>query len=79
MFNAHTPIEVFCSYAPEDESSFQQLQKHLRVLTRQERIVLWHYRQITPGSDWAQVIDTQVYHPFAHQPGFHGLGLLLRG
>jgi hypothetical protein len=40
MSNTHTPIDVFCSYVPEDESSFQQLQKHLRVLTRQERIRL---------------------------------------
>ncbi len=60
MSNAHTPIEVFCSYAPEDESSFQQLQKHLRVLTREEHIVLWHHRRISPGIDWAQAIDTQV-------------------
>jgi tetratricopeptide (TPR) repeat protein len=60
MSDAHAPIEVFCSYAPEDESSFQQLQKHLRVLTRQERIVLWHHRRITPGTDWSQAVDTQV-------------------
>jgi hypothetical protein len=40
MSNTHTPIDVFCSYAPEDESSFQQLQKHLGVLTHQERIRL---------------------------------------
>jgi tetratricopeptide (TPR) repeat protein len=60
MSNTHTPIDVFCSYAPEDESSFQQLQKHLGVLTHQEHIVLWHHRRITPGSDWAQAIDAQV-------------------
>jgi hypothetical protein len=51
MSNDLAPIEVFCSYAPEDESFFQQLQKHLSLLTRQEGIVLWHRRQITPGTD----------------------------
>ena len=60
MSNTHTPLEVFCSYAPEDESFFQQLQKHLGVLTRQRRIVLWHHRRVTPGTDWAQAIDNQV-------------------
>src|SRR5579859_172660 len=53
-------IEVFCSYAPEDESFFQQLQKHLRMLTYQERIMLWHRRQVSPGTDWAQALDTQI-------------------
>ena len=54
------PLEVFCSYAPEDESSFQQLQKHCVCSLARSDIVLWHHRRISPGIDWAQAIDGQV-------------------
>ena len=33
------PVEIFCSYAHEDEAWQQKLKKHLSVLQRQGRIV----------------------------------------
>ena len=60
MSDAHVPLEVFCSYAPEDEAYFQQLQKHLSLLMHQQRVALWHHRCITPGIDWTQTIDVQM-------------------
>ncbi len=60
MSNAHTPIEVFYSYAHEDESHIQRLHIHLTMLRRQGLISTWHDRKIIPGTDWAQTIDTDL-------------------
>ena len=60
MSTAPTPIEVFCSYAHEDEPLLKQLETHLSLLKRQGLISLWHDRQIVPGMDWAQTIDVHV-------------------
>ncbi len=55
-----TPIEVFFSYAAEDEALCNELEKHLSVLQRQGVITLWHDRRIVPGADWLQEIDTHL-------------------
>ena len=60
MSNAYTPIEVFYSYAHEDESHLQRLCTHLTMLRRQGLISTWHERKIVPGTDWAQTIDTHL-------------------
>ena len=57
MPGSSVPIEIFCSYAHEDEPLQQELKKHLSALQRQGRISLWHDRLIAPGTDWAQAID----------------------
>jgi internalin A len=49
-------VEVFCSYAQEDELFRQQLEVHLKVLEQQGLILLWHDRQILPGLN---VIETR--------------------
>src|SRR2546421_6694101 len=54
------PIEIFCSYAHEDEVWLRRLEKHLILLKRQGLISLWHDRLISPGTDWTQAIDTQL-------------------
>src|SRR6266436_648369 len=60
MVETSTPIEIFCSYAHEDESWLRKLETHLSLLKRQGLISLWHARLITPGTDWAHAIDTHL-------------------
>jgi tetratricopeptide (TPR) repeat protein len=46
------PVEVFYSYAHEDEPLQKQLVKHLANLKRQGIITNWYDRDITAGSEW---------------------------
>jgi tetratricopeptide (TPR) repeat protein len=47
-------LEVFYSYAPEDEGFQRELAKHLTLLQRQGQIAGWHHRDISAGTDWAK-------------------------
>lgn len=61
MFISSTaPIEVFFSYAHEDEELKDELVKHLSFLKRQGVITAWHDREITAGTEWADEIDTHL-------------------
>jgi tetratricopeptide (TPR) repeat protein len=60
MIAAPTPVEIFCSYAHEDEGWRDKLERHLSVLQRQGLISLWHDRLIVPGTNWAKAIDTHL-------------------
>lgn len=55
-----TPIEVFFSYAHEDEALRDEVAKHLKLLERQEVIKGWHDRKIGPGSRWKGAIDEHL-------------------
>jgi hypothetical protein len=55
-----TKIEVFCSYAHEDEGWRIQLEKHLSSLKREKLITSWHDRKIVPGTEWAHEINTHL-------------------
>ena len=55
-----TKIEVFCSYAHEDEDWRIQLEKHLSSLKREKLITSWHDRKIVPGTDWAYEITMHL-------------------
>ncbi len=55
-----TPVEVFCSYAHEDEAWRQKLETHLSLLKRQGLVSLWHDRLIRPGTDWTKAIDANL-------------------
>jgi len=57
---SHLAVEVFCSYAQEDEQYLRQLEAHLSVLKRQGLISLWHDRQILPGANWVDAIDEHL-------------------
>jgi tetratricopeptide (TPR) repeat protein len=57
--SAH-PVEVFYSYAHEDATLRNELEKHLSILHRQGIISSWHDRQIEPGTDWAKDINTHL-------------------
>src|SRR6266436_6409019 len=55
------PINIFFSYAHEDEASLNKLQKHLRPLYREGLIdLMWHDRNISAGTEWEQEIDTYL-------------------
>jgi len=60
MTEGQTPVEIFCSYAHEDETWLRKLEIHLSLLKRQGLISLWHDRFISPSTNWAQEIDTHL-------------------
>lgn len=54
------PLNVFLSYAHEDEPHRETLGKHLSTLEREGLIRIWHDRQITGGREWAGLIDDKL-------------------
>ncbi|MBD2449111.1 toll/interleukin-1 receptor domain-containing protein [Nostoc sp. FACHB-152] len=53
-------IDVFYSYAHEDEKLRLQLEKHLSSLKREGVITDWCDRKIGPGKEWQNEIDTRL-------------------
>ncbi len=53
-------IEVFFSYAHEDEHLRNELAKHLKLLERQGVISAWYDREITAGTEWKDQIDEHL-------------------
>jgi len=53
-------IEVFYSYAHEDEELVKELRKHLSILKRQGVIREWYDREITAGTDWKGQLDQHL-------------------
>ena len=63
MANSDQPaIQVFFSYAHEDEPFRDKLAKHLTLLERQYVISAWHDREIAAGKEWKQEILEQLNH-----------------
>ncbi|MDF5707062.1 MAG: toll/interleukin-1 receptor domain-containing protein [Nostoc sp. S4] len=56
----HQVIEVFYSYAHEDEKLRDKLEKHLTLLKREGVITGWHDRKIGAGKEWQNEIDTHL-------------------
>lgn len=54
------PIEVFYSYAHEDERLRNELEKQLALLKRQGVIAGWSDRAIGAGREWAGEIDKHL-------------------
>lgn len=54
------PIEVFFSYAHEDENLRTELVKHLTILKRDGVIKAWSDREISAGTEWEGEIDTHL-------------------
>src|SRR5947209_4757413 len=60
---ADTPkqeIKLFYCYAREDKSLRDELEKHLSWLKRRYQLKNWHDREILPGEEWEQAIDTHL-------------------
>lgn len=58
--NLFVPIEVFYSYAHEDEGLRRELEKHLVLLTREKLVRSWHDRKILAGKVLASEIDNHL-------------------
>lgn len=56
------PIDVFFSYAHEDEALMNDVRRQLVVFDRQDIIRKWHDRQISPGTEWRGQIDSRLQH-----------------
>lgn len=54
------PVEVFFSYAHEDEPLKERLRKHLSPLEKAGLIRKWHDRMISAGQEWAGEIDAHL-------------------
>ncbi|HEY5004534.1 MAG TPA: toll/interleukin-1 receptor domain-containing protein, partial [Ktedonobacteraceae bacterium] len=53
-------VQVFYSYAHEDETLLRKLDSHLSSLKREEKIASWYDRDIRAGSDWERAIDERI-------------------
>ncbi len=53
-------LEVFFSYSHIDDKLREQLEMHLALLKRQQRIRAWSDRRITAGDEWAGEIDANL-------------------
>lgn len=53
-------IEVFFSYAQEDEKLRDKLEEHLSLLKREGVITGWHNRKIEAGKEWNNEIDIHL-------------------
>jgi predicted alpha/beta hydrolase family esterase len=54
------PIEVFFSFAHQDEKLRDELEKHLSILKRQGIITAWHHRKVGAGKEYQNEIDTHL-------------------
>jgi hypothetical protein len=54
------PIQLFFSYAHEDQGLRDELEKHLASLKNQRLIAGWHDRDINAGKEWQHEIDTNL-------------------
>jgi hypothetical protein len=57
---SHPAVEIFFSYAHEDEALRDKLAKHLKLLEREGVIKAWHDRDITAGEEWKNAIDSHL-------------------
>lgn len=53
-------IEVFISYAHEDEKLMKKLEKQLIILQRHGYITAWHDQKINAGQEWSQEISSHL-------------------
>ncbi len=53
-------VEIFFSYAPEDERLCEQLEAHLSFLKWQGLAISWHRRNISAGAEWEHEIDQHL-------------------
>lgn len=56
------PIEIFFSYAHEDEELMDVVRLQLVVRERMGEIVKWHDRMIPAGDEWRTQIDHRIEH-----------------
>lgn len=55
------PIEIFFSYAHQDEDLMNDVRRQLAIYQRKGRILKWHDRKIPPGTEWRRQIDDRLH------------------
>src|SRR5581483_1221694 len=60
MTRTRDPLEIFYSYAPQDDTLRRKLDSHLALLRQQGLIRTWHERDISAGSLWAEEVDAHL-------------------
>ena len=60
MSETQRSIELFYSYAQEDEALREKLEKHLSNMKQQGLITNWHQQKIMPGANRAREIDAHL-------------------
>lgn len=53
-------VKIFYSYAHEDESHREELEKYLSVLRKKGKISEWYDRKIMPGSNFEMEVDREM-------------------
>lgn len=53
-------LNVFLSYAREDEEMKNELDKALAMLKQNEKIEVWHDRKVVAGQDWDEAIKKEL-------------------
>lgn len=51
------PINIFFSYASEDEALQQQLERHLSIFRHEEAVSMWHRRKVIAGENWEDKVN----------------------
>ena len=54
------PIKLFYSYSQIDEKYRDDLEKSLKMLSRYDDLIEWHFRDISPGEDWDKEIRLEL-------------------
>ena len=55
-------VEIFFSYAHEDEQLMHAVRKQLVIFDRQKKIVKWYDRKLVAGESWKEKIDHHINH-----------------
>ena len=53
-------IKIFYCYAHEDKLLRDDLEIHLSSLKRQNQMITWYDREISPGMEWKREIDSHL-------------------
>jgi len=53
-------IEIFFSYAHEDERLMDEVRRQMIVYEREGHLLKWHDRMIPPGEQWKDMIDDRL-------------------
>lgn len=54
------PMKVFISYSHKDEAYREELETHIKILSRRGLISVWHDRKIGGGREWKGEIDKNL-------------------
>lgn len=54
------PLKIFLSYSHEDEGMKKELDKHLIMLKRSNKVKVWQDRMISAGTEWDAAIHKEL-------------------